>query len=148
MAALWCFTTETKGKQFSPWYKYPKRMLQMRARSWALRDTFADILAGFSTVEEARDIHQQYDTVIDATSAEVIKEVDVPTEKQFSQQQKLEGEVELRCKDKDLRNGSVASYLKVISETTGRGAEEVAARAMSNFEPFLKSYLQWNINED
>src|SRR3990167_1988814 len=39
-AGLW-------GKQ-GPWTNYPTRMLQMRARSWALRDKFADVLKGIS----------------------------------------------------------------------------------------------------
>lgn len=39
-----------------PWKQYPERMLQMRARGFALRDQFADALGGLITVEEARDI--------------------------------------------------------------------------------------------
>lgn len=39
----------------SPWYKYPKRMLQMRARAWCLRDTYADILKGMQVREEVED---------------------------------------------------------------------------------------------
>lgn len=35
---------------------YPKRMLQMRARSWACRDSFADVLRGLGVIEELRDI--------------------------------------------------------------------------------------------
>jgi len=35
---------------------YPKRMLQMRARSWACRDAFADALRGLSVIEELRDV--------------------------------------------------------------------------------------------
>lgn len=38
-----------------PWQQYPQRMLQMRARGFALRDAFADALRGFITVEEAQD---------------------------------------------------------------------------------------------
>jgi len=38
-----------------PWTNYPKRMLQMRARSWAVRDAFPDVLKGLLTVEELRD---------------------------------------------------------------------------------------------
>ena len=34
---------------------YPRRMLQMRARSWACRDSFADALRGLGVVEELRD---------------------------------------------------------------------------------------------
>lgn len=38
-----------------PWQQYPKRMLQMRARGFALRDKFADVLGGLISAEEARD---------------------------------------------------------------------------------------------
>lgn len=38
-----------------PWKQYPKRMLQMRARSWACRDAFPDALRGLLTVEEAQE---------------------------------------------------------------------------------------------
>lgn len=46
-AGLW-------GKQ-GPWQSYPKRMLQMRARAWALRDGCADMLRGFQVREEVED---------------------------------------------------------------------------------------------
>ena len=39
-----------------PWQQYPERMTQFRARNWALRDGFADILKGLQAVEELRDI--------------------------------------------------------------------------------------------
>lgn len=35
-----------------PWQQYPKRMLQMRARSWNLRDTFPDCFSGATIAEE------------------------------------------------------------------------------------------------
>jgi hypothetical protein len=38
-----------------PWSQYPKRMLQMRARGFALRDCFPDVLKGLVTAEEAQD---------------------------------------------------------------------------------------------
>jgi hypothetical protein len=38
-----------------PWTQYPKRMLQMRARGFALRDAFPDVLKGLVTAEEAQD---------------------------------------------------------------------------------------------
>jgi hypothetical protein len=39
-----------------PWQTYPRRMLQMRARSFALRDAFPDVLKGLISVEEALDL--------------------------------------------------------------------------------------------
>jgi hypothetical protein len=38
-----------------PWRSYPRRMLMMRARSWALRDGFADVLRGLALREEVED---------------------------------------------------------------------------------------------
>lgn len=46
-AGLW-------GKQ-GPWLQYPDRMLQMRARGFALRDAFPDVLRGLISAEEAAD---------------------------------------------------------------------------------------------
>lgn len=47
-AGLW-------GKS-GPWTQYPQRMLQMRARSFALRDAFSDVLKGVYSAEEVRDL--------------------------------------------------------------------------------------------
>jgi len=41
-----------------PWSQYPKRMLQLRARGFALRDAFPDVLKGLVTAEEAQDYPQ------------------------------------------------------------------------------------------
>ena len=38
-----------------PWKQYPKRMLQMRARAFALRDVFPDVLKGLKIREEVED---------------------------------------------------------------------------------------------
>lgn len=46
-AGLW-------GKS-GPWSQYSRRMLQMRARGFALRDCFPDVLRGLVTAEEAQD---------------------------------------------------------------------------------------------
>jgi hypothetical protein len=46
-AGLW-------GKS-GPWTQYPRRMLQLRARGFALRDAFPDVLKGLVTAEEAQD---------------------------------------------------------------------------------------------
>ncbi len=48
LAGLW--------KKEGPWQQYPKRMLFHRARSWALRDSFADVLKGLRYFEEERDV--------------------------------------------------------------------------------------------
>lgn len=47
-AGLW-------GKS-GPWQQYPDRMLQLRARGFAIRDVFPDALRGVITREEAQDM--------------------------------------------------------------------------------------------
>jgi hypothetical protein len=44
-----------------PWTTYPDRMLQMRARGFAIRDVFPDALRGVITAEEAVDIVEPRD---------------------------------------------------------------------------------------
>ncbi|WP_052688518.1 hypothetical protein [Xanthomonas albilineans] len=48
-----------------PWTNYPKRMRQMRARAFALRDVFPDVLRGMPIAEEIMDIPQTGAAVID-----------------------------------------------------------------------------------
>lgn len=50
-------TAGLSGKQ-GPWTQYPKRMLQMRARAFALRDVFPDVLKGVPIAEEIDDYPQ------------------------------------------------------------------------------------------
>lgn len=63
-AGLW-------GKQ-GPWQQYPERMLQMRARAFALRDGFADVLGGLYLREEIED------TASRATSTAPARQDDEP----------------------------------------------------------------------
>ena len=58
-AGLW-------GRQ-GPWSTYPKRMLQMRARGFALRDKFPDALKGMITREEAEDLPREIKVVTEET---------------------------------------------------------------------------------
>jgi hypothetical protein len=55
-ASLW-------GKS-GPWTQYPSRMLQLRARGFALRNAFADALRGLVTAEEAQDYPTQPEPVV------------------------------------------------------------------------------------
>ena len=73
-ASLW-------GKS-GPWSSYPKRMMQMRARGFCIRDLFSDALRGIKTEEEVMDyvegeVKQQSNAVLDlikpvmATNAQI-----------------------------------------------------------------------------
>lgn len=55
------------GKQ-GPWTQYPKRMMKLRARSYALRDVFPDVLKGMAIAEEEQD--KEIDVTPAATATE------------------------------------------------------------------------------
>jgi hypothetical protein len=74
-AGLW-------GKQ-GPWSAYPKRMMQMRARGFALRDAFPDVLKGMITAEEAQDYPDETKPVAMAKPANPLdlvapKKIEIP----------------------------------------------------------------------
>ncbi len=52
-----------------PWRTYPKRMLQMRARAFALRDAFPDVLKGISVREDYTGVPGGDPTVVSDVSA-------------------------------------------------------------------------------
>lgn len=54
-----------------PWSQYPARMLQMRARSWALRDVFPDVLRGMPVAEEVMDITTEREVNPNAPAARI-----------------------------------------------------------------------------
>jgi hypothetical protein len=79
--------------KIGPWKQYPKRMLQMRARGFALRDKFADVLGGLITAEEAQDypvdvtpqdkpknLSSQLDNILLAQSQLTIKDKEIDQE--------------------------------------------------------------------
>lgn len=75
----------------SPWSSYPKRMLQMRARAFALRDSFADALRGIFMAEEAQDIPPEKEskrktTVINAEVVEQQKQLEKAKEEAEKQE--------------------------------------------------------------
>lgn len=63
-----------------PWTAYPKRMLQMRARGFALRDAFPDVLKGMITAEEAQDYPDEAKPVPVAKPANPLDLVAKPVE--------------------------------------------------------------------
>jgi len=75
------------GKQ-GPWTQYPKRMRQMRARAFALRDVFPDVLRGMPIAEEIMDIPvagaAQAEPARAAIEGEAAKQLPAYPEKDFA----------------------------------------------------------------
>jgi hypothetical protein len=96
------------------WKKHPKRMLQMRARAYCLRDAYPDLLKGLGVVEERQD-HDDAPPVV--TSYELPTEPETP--------EALVGEivVTLTEVEKDIRGAtSMADLLKAADKAKGLSA--------------------------
>jgi len=63
-------------KKGGAWTLYPGRMLQMRARGFALRDAFTDALRGIISREEAMDIKPEHVSRPSPTSTPAIEPID------------------------------------------------------------------------
>ncbi len=84
-------------KKPGPWQQYPKRMLQMRARAWALRDVFPDVLSGIAIAEEAQDIE------VEATPAQPAPAIEAKVEKKEEPLYKVVGNLLLDFVDNDAK---------------------------------------------
>ncbi len=137
-----------------PWTNYPERMLQMRARSWAIRDTFPDALRGLQIAEEAQDI-------IDITPRQNTQKVELMTSRlttPISQQFVTDPEVidsflnEIAfCKDieelKLIHNRAVAAARddkdgrnQLVKACSARKAELLKPKPESDNKDFLEAY--------
>jgi len=67
------------------WKQYPKRMLAMRARGFALRNQFADALLGLISAEEAQDMPVERDITPAQSTENRIQSTEYYNEKDFEE---------------------------------------------------------------
>lgn len=103
-------------KKEETWRSYPKRMIQMRARAFCLRDNFADVLKGLAIREEVEDYVE--------TTAEVVP-VAIP-------KAKAEPEAPLANGSAILVPGELAFFMGRLT-FIGADAEEVKRFAKDKF---------------
>lgn len=91
-----------------PWREYPTRMLQMRARSWAMRDAFGDALHGMQIAEEVQDYVDG--EVVQTSRTEQLKN-------QINQSQGMTNEDSASISDKNMPMDSVQTTSSVSEKT-------------------------------
>ena len=93
-----------------PWKQYRKRMLQMRARAWAIRDVWPHVLKGLSIKEEVQDIKEPKNVTPEAKPEELKKNpVDVQIER-------LEGILDIAVQDEKLTEEESIKTVKTVRE--------------------------------
>lgn len=127
-AGLW----QRKGKNGSPtpWTTYPGRMLAMRARSWALRDGFADVLKGMGISEEVQDQTGNYARDVTPAPAETAPEK--PKEEDYQEPAKADNVI-------DVEPGEAEAAEFTLLDITG---EVVRQYPKSQAEAFIDDVLE------
>jgi hypothetical protein len=100
------------GKQ-GPWTQYPKRMLQMRARGFALRDQFSDALSGLITREEAMDLPDV--ELADITDTSTVEKVSPGNSDQSAPEAELMNEYGQAEFEKNL-----PAWIKMVKDSEGK----------------------------
>lgn len=108
------------GKQ-GPWSQYTKRMLQMRARSWALRDVFPDVLKGVYIAEEARDMPAEKDITPESQT------IEPPKSRADKARAALEDRRKKAVNVPPVAGPDIAEVMAAISAADGMDALQVAA---------------------
>lgn len=119
------------GKQ-GPWQQYPKRMLQMRARGFALRDVFADVLKGLYVGEEAQDLP-------DERRMRDVTPQDDEGEAPKSKADKVHDRV---ASKKKTEGPALDDVLKAMDDAENDAALEAAAKDVSKFDDADKAKLR------
>lgn len=77
-----------------PWTQYPDRMLKMRARGFALRDTFGDFLRGMYSAEEVRDGFEDRENVLEVDNYRTAPSKSAALIEQLKSRQQAESDTE------------------------------------------------------
>ncbi|WP_278970739.1 hypothetical protein [Bartonella apis] len=136
-AGLW------KSKECdSPWWKYPKRMLQMRARAWCLRDVYADILKGVQIREEVEDYAREAQDVPVSRPTILAKlkaEKPANSEEGFNREHLNEEAEMLSTGEDNLNSDEMAEATDDVTEA--QTADDVADYNF-NFDDFIKELAE------
>ncbi len=129
------------GKQ-GPWQQHPKRMMQMRARAFALRDVFPDVLRGVNIAEEARDmpVEKYMGTVevVDTTQAPAASKTESLRNKVAAKRGKAGEEVTLDAVLKAIEAAhNNADLTKAAEQAVKLGNDEDKAKARAAYSEKL-----------
>lgn len=129
------------GKQ-GPWQQHPKRMMQMRARAFALRDVFPDVLRGVNIAEEARDMPVEKDMgaaeVVDTPQAPAASKTESLRNKVAAKRGKAGEEVTLDSVLKAIEAAhNNADLTKAAEQAVKLGNDEDKAKARAAYSEKL-----------
>lgn len=151
-ANLW----EAKGlsenkRPYSPWVKYPWRMLQWRSRWWAMRDQFPDALKGIHAAEEYIDVESESKPVQVESPADQLRRLNAETRKSAetkdalpkdepTEQKECNIMLELECRVDMLRNVGYKFSEKETARLGEISTDDEILKAIEYFQTRIDEY--------
>lgn len=143
-----------------PWKNYPGRMLQMRARSWALRDNFPDVLKGMMIREEAEDYGSEKSRVRMPTEVKEVKTAQdsipatkiekpspIPIQTETSQETQKAEEIQQPQSSEAIKNSEMESdALEPVSKTITLEQRQELVKLLSVHKVDLAEWKEYVIN--
>ena len=130
-------------KPESPWKRWTNRMMQFKARNFAMRDQFADFLKGIRTIEENSDAivlesavgndgHEQYQLKAPAeTELSGSGSIDENAFDILAAGQYPEGQEKL------------IEFVVLTAKANGASVDDLKNRAVGNWSEFIKAFETW-----
>ncbi|MFP4087735.1 MAG: hypothetical protein ACLFUL_13180 [Desulfobacteraceae bacterium] len=122
---------------YSPWTRFPRRMMQWKARQWVYRDEFGDVLRGMRLAEELHDI-------IDMEPSPS-GDYSMPEPRQEPEAQ-VEGAPDFEgLLPENLDREQVEQYAKTCAEHFGQTVDEFKGAIVQNdqMQDFLNAFSKW-----
>ena len=125
----------------APWRQYTERMLQMRARGFAARDSFPDALSGMVIKEEAEDYPTASDKPIDITD-QVVEVPSHPMDASFGKgEPEIDPQISPVSDEKAAPDAESPEITDVAESATEGASEEEGERAWEmNLENGIKEF--------
>jgi hypothetical protein len=130
-------------KPESPWKRWTNRMMQFKARNFAMRDQFADFLKGIRTIEENSDAivlestvgndgHEQYQLKAPAeTELSGSGSIDENAFDILAAEQYPEGQEKL------------VEFVVLTAKANSASVDDLKNRAVGNWNEFIKAFETW-----
>lgn len=129
------------------WKKFPARMLMWRARTYAARDGFSDVLKGLGVFEEVID----YDADLEPQNGhygvpeEVVEVATVQDTPQVKSSKPLFDEM---CESRGLDPQKALDYCKEINKITGAPILSITSKAITKPDSFEEKFKEWLKGQD
>jgi hypothetical protein len=142
-----CANPKTRdGKQdiYSPWSRYPHRMMQFKARNFIMRDLFGDVLKGVKTQEEA---YEAMDLEPDGNGAWSVEPPAKPAPKEKASIEKPAPSApsfdDIIMKPSGLQPDVVNEFLSLTADGNSMPVETVKAEAVKDPSGFMEALNRW-----